>query len=212
MLHQKINPSHTSPPEHYSTVHSLQTELMAGQVVVMGPDDLMVSVARWCGYCLQSDINARTTRICVVCACRAQWHSRILSLVCLISQFLEQAIRKQNPNSVRCSSQQPHPGFLLAKQNQRATLNQRGALQSEISPRLQRVVLSMAHCSQLVLQKNRVQSGKRPLSSLIPTIVVPTWHKCGIYTALSSSGGQQSLSVITQVWSLYIINVWSLIQ
>uniref|UniRef100_A0A8C4E405 Gamma-glutamyltransferase 7 n=1 Tax=Dicentrarchus labrax TaxID=13489 RepID=A0A8C4E405_DICLA len=51
----------------------------------------------------------------------------------------------------------------------------------------------------LTNQRNRVQPGKRPLSSLMPTIVVPTWHECGIYTALSSSGGQQSLSVIAQV-------------
>lgn len=39
----------------------------------------------------------------------------------------------------------------------------------------------------------------------MPTIVVPAWQKCGIHAALSSSGGQQILSVITQVGSLYII-------
>ncbi|KAI4827589.1 hypothetical protein KUCAC02_030974 [Chaenocephalus aceratus] len=48
-------------------------------------------------------------------------------------------------------------------------------------------------------QKTKVQPGKRILSSLMPVIVMPAGHRCGVYMALSSSGGQQSLSVITQV-------------
>lgn len=57
-MHQRSN---------YSSVQSLQTEI-TGQVVVMGPDDLMVSVARWLCNCLQSDINDHNRRICVACA------------------------------------------------------------------------------------------------------------------------------------------------
>uniref|UniRef100_G3P745 Glutathione hydrolase n=1 Tax=Gasterosteus aculeatus aculeatus TaxID=481459 RepID=G3P745_GASAC len=48
-------------------------------------------------------------------------------------------------------------------------------------------------------QKNPVQPGARPQTPLMPTIVVPARHKCGLYTALSSSGGPRSLSVVTQV-------------
>uniref|UniRef100_A0A3Q3NFE7 Glutathione hydrolase n=1 Tax=Mastacembelus armatus TaxID=205130 RepID=A0A3Q3NFE7_9TELE len=97
VLHQRINYSHASPPENYSsTPHSLQTELQAGQVVVMGPDDLVVSVASSLG-------------------------------------------------------------------------------------------------------RNRVQPGKRPLSYLTPTIVMPAWYRCGIYLAVSSSGGKQRFSAITQL-------------
>ncbi|KAI3369521.1 hypothetical protein L3Q82_007731 [Scortum barcoo] len=51
----------------------------------------------------------------------------------------------------------------------------------------------------LTNQKNRVEPGKRPLSSLMPIIVVPGCHKCGTYMALSSSGGQQSLSQVIQL-------------
>ncbi|XP_054473509.1 glutathione hydrolase 7-like isoform X2 [Anoplopoma fimbria] len=51
----------------------------------------------------------------------------------------------------------------------------------------------------LINQNNRVQPGKRPQTSLMPTIVVPAWRKCGVYMALSSSDGLQSLSVITQL-------------
>lgn len=42
-----MNYSHESPSEYSSTNHSLQTGLMIGQVVVTGPDNLMVSVARY---------------------------------------------------------------------------------------------------------------------------------------------------------------------
>lgn len=37
----------THQRSNYSSVQSPQTELITGQVVVMGPDDLIVSVARW---------------------------------------------------------------------------------------------------------------------------------------------------------------------
>ncbi|XP_035518399.1 glutathione hydrolase 7-like [Morone saxatilis] len=123
VLHQRIDSS---------AVHSLQTEVMAGQVVVMGPDDLMVSVASSLSGPFGSRVITRSGII----------------LNSLILDF-------SWPNKTR--------GQFLTN------------------------------------QKNRVQPGKRPLSLLMPTIMMPAWHECGIYTALSSSGGQQSLSVITQV-------------
>ncbi|XP_026203245.1 glutathione hydrolase 7-like [Anabas testudineus] len=43
--HQRINFTRASTPRHNNSIHSLQTELQSGQVVVMGSDDLMVSVA-----------------------------------------------------------------------------------------------------------------------------------------------------------------------
>lgn len=65
----------------------------------------------------------------------AHRHSFLLSLLSfMISQFLEQAIREQNHDSVRCYSQQPHPGLLLAKQNPRATLDRPGASRVKIAP------------------------------------------------------------------------------
>ncbi|XP_035858404.1 glutathione hydrolase 7-like [Sander lucioperca] len=132
VLHQRINSSQTSPPKYDSIVHSLQTELISGQVVVMGPDDLIVSVASSLSMPFGSRIITR-------------------SGVILNSLMLDFSWPSKSPGQI------------------------------------------------LTNQKNRVQPGKRPLSSLMPTIVVPAWHKCGIYMALSSSAGQQSLSVITQV-------------
>ncbi|XP_027134719.1 glutathione hydrolase 7-like isoform X2 [Larimichthys crocea] len=121
-----------------STVHPLQTEVTAGQVVVMGPDDLIVSTA--------SSLNR-------------PFGSRIItrSGVILNSLILDFSW----PNKTR--------GQPLTNQR--------------------------------VQQFNRVQSGNRPLSTLMPTILVPVWHKCGIHVALSSPGGQQSLNEITQVIS-----------
>ncbi|XP_070814249.1 glutathione hydrolase 7-like [Chaetodon trifascialis] len=121
VLHRRIN---------YSTVHSLQTELWAGRVVVMGPDDLIVSVA--------SSLSR-------------PFGSRIITQSGVIL------------NSLILDFSWPN--------------NTQGQFSTN--------------------QKNRIQPGKRPLSSLMPIIVVPGWHKCGIHAALSSSG--QSLSVITQV-------------
>lgn len=127
----------------------------------------------------------------------------------MIWQFPEQAIREQNSNKVWRHSQQSHSWLLLAKQNPRTTIHPGGTL--EISPDTmsgKALFFNMALCLTPVLQNNRVQPGKRPLSSLLPTIVVPVWSKCGIYAAISTSGGQQSLSVITQVWLCYILKVW----
>ncbi|XP_029288120.1 glutathione hydrolase 7-like isoform X2 [Cottoperca gobio] len=130
VLRQRINSSHTSPAD--SIVHSLQTERMAGKVVVMGPDDLIVSVASSLGTLFGSRIITQSGVVLNSLILNFSW-----------------------PNKTR---------------------------------------------SQLLTsQKNRVQPGKRPLSPLMPTIVVPAWHKCGSYVALSSAGGQQSLSVIIQV-------------
>ncbi|XP_023254819.1 glutathione hydrolase 7-like [Seriola lalandi dorsalis] len=125
---EMIDYSHTSPHKHYSTIHSLQPELQAGQVAVMGPDDLMVSVA--------SSLSR-------------PFGSRLItpSGVILNSLMLDFSW----PNKTR------------------------GQFQTN--------------------QRNGVQPGKRPLSSVMPTIVVPAWHKCGIYMALSSTG----VSATTQV-------------
>ncbi|XP_056244417.1 glutathione hydrolase 7-like [Seriola aureovittata] len=125
---EMIDYSHTSPHKHYSTIHSLQPELQAGQVAVMGPDDLMVSVA--------SSLSR-------------PFGSRLItpSGVILNSLMLDFSW----PNKTR------------------------GQFQTN--------------------QRNGVQPGKRPLSSVMPTIVVPAWNKCGIYMALSSTG----VSATTQV-------------
>ncbi|XP_053171460.1 glutathione hydrolase 7-like [Scomber japonicus] len=129
---QRINHSKASLPErHSSAVTSLQTEHVAGQVVVMGPDDLVVSVA--------SSLSR-------------PFGSRIMtqSGVILNSLILD---------------------FSLLNKT-------RGQIQTN--------------------QRNRVQPGKRPLSTLMPIIVVPARQKCGIYMAVSGSD-RNSLSMITQV-------------
>ncbi|XP_034068231.1 glutathione hydrolase 7-like [Gymnodraco acuticeps] len=129
VLRQRINSSHTSAPD---SIPSLQTERMTGQVAVMGPDDLMVTVT--------SSLNT-------------PFGSRIVTASGVIL------------NSLMFNSSW--------------TYEARGQLSKN--------------------QKTKVQPGKRILSSLMPVIVMPAGHKCGVYMALSSSGGQQSLSVITQV-------------
>ncbi|KAL6111459.1 uncharacterized protein ACO6RY_08436 [Pungitius sinensis] len=129
VLLQRINSSHTSPPGY----HSPLTELMAGQVVVMGPDGLIVSIAS----SLSTPFGSR-----LITASGVILNSLILDFYW--------------PNKT--------PGRRLSN------------------------------------QKTRVQPGERPQTSLMPTIVVPVSHKCGLYMALSSSGGRQSLSVITQVF------------
>ncbi|XP_039972510.1 glutathione hydrolase 7-like isoform X5 [Xiphias gladius] len=132
VLRQRLSYSGKTPPKHYSAIQSLQPEPQAGQVIVMGSDDLMVSVAS----SLSRPFGSRLiTRSGVV-------------LNSLIFDF-------SWPNKTR------------------------GQFQTN--------------------QRNGVQAGKRPLSSLMPTIVVPAWHKCGIYMALGSSGGHKSFSAITQV-------------
>ncbi|KAM8916845.1 glutathione hydrolase 7-like [Spinachia spinachia] len=127
-LRQRTNSSHTSSPEY----HSLRTEPMAGQVVVMGPDGLIVSIA--------SSLST-------------PFGSRLITVSGVILNSLILDLYWPNKTS----------GRLLSN------------------------------------QKTRVQPGERPRTSLMPTIVVPARHKCGQYVALSTSGGRQSLSVITQV-------------
>ncbi|KAM3877950.1 glutathione hydrolase 7-like [Diretmus argenteus] len=127
-------------PMHDSSITALLSELlsesqaepMAGQVVVMGPDDVIVSVA--------SSLSR-------------PFGSRIItpSGILLNSHILD---------------------FSWTNKTQRPLLTN---------------------------QRNRIQPGKRPLSSLMPIIVVPTLHKCGTYMALSNSDGDRSLSGITQV-------------
>ncbi|KAM7402652.1 hypothetical protein PAMP_017872 [Pampus punctatissimus] len=131
VLRRRINHSNASLIERYSTVPSIQTELVAGQVMVMGPDDLIVSVA--------SSLNR-------------PFGSRIITQSGIILNGL--ILDFSWPNKTR------------------------GQLQ--------------------INQRNRVQPGKRALSTLMPTLVVPAWHKCGIYMALSGSD-IYSLTAITQV-------------
>ncbi|XP_063766706.1 glutathione hydrolase 7-like [Eleginops maclovinus] len=128
-LRRRINSSHASPPD---SLHSLQTELMAGQVVVMGPDDLMVTVTS----CLNTPFGSRIVTP---------------SGIILNSLMLNFSL----PNKTR------------------------GPLSNN--------------------QTNKVQPEKRTRSSLMPVIVMPAGHKCGVYMALSSSNGPHSLSLITQV-------------
>uniref|UniRef100_A0A3B4Z1B8 Glutathione hydrolase n=1 Tax=Stegastes partitus TaxID=144197 RepID=A0A3B4Z1B8_9TELE len=128
VLLQRMNYSHTPPSEYHSTVQSLHTELLAGQVVVMGPDNLMVSVA--------SSLNR-------------PFGSRIIT-----------------PSGIILNS------LLLD--------------------------FSLSNKTQGQLHTQQVQ---RPLLLLMPIIMVPAWGTCGIYTALSSSGGQNILHTITQIMS-----------
>uniref|UniRef100_A0A8C2ZGX0 Glutathione hydrolase n=1 Tax=Cyclopterus lumpus TaxID=8103 RepID=A0A8C2ZGX0_CYCLU len=127
VLRQRINSSHASPHEYPSNV---RPELMAGQVVVVGTDELIVSIA--------SSLSAL-------------FGSRIItgSGVILNSLILDFSW----PNKT--------PGQRLTNQN------------------------------------NRVQPGKRPQTSLMPTIVVPARHKCGIYVALSCSGVRKTFRILT---------------
>ncbi|XP_076023336.1 glutathione hydrolase 7 [Genypterus blacodes] len=52
---------------------------------------------------------------------------------------------------------------------------------------------------------NRIQPGKRPMSFLMPTAVMPAVGQCGTFVALGSSNGDTALSGITQV----LVNVLS---
>uniref|UniRef100_A0A672ZGM3 Glutathione hydrolase n=1 Tax=Sphaeramia orbicularis TaxID=375764 RepID=A0A672ZGM3_9TELE len=134
VIGQRINASHPSPPELFSTVHSRQMELKAGQVLVMGPDDLMVSVS--------SSLNR-------------PFGSRIITQSGIILNSL--ILDFSWPNKTK------------------------GVGGSNPAP-----------------PRNRVHPGQRPLSPLMPTIVVPSWRGCGLHMALSSSD-IHSLSAIAQV-------------
>ncbi|KAM6979709.1 glutathione hydrolase 7-like [Aplochiton taeniatus] len=132
VLRKLINDSHASPADHYATVYPLQCEAVASQVVVIGPDELIVSVA--------SSLNS-------------PFGSKILtrSGILLNSHML---------------------GFSWSN-------NAQGTSKDNL--------------------RNRIEPGKRPISFLMPTIVIPSQGKCGMYLALSSSDGDSSLSGITQV-------------
>uniref|UniRef100_A0A8C6NWT2 Gamma-glutamyltransferase 7 n=1 Tax=Nothobranchius furzeri TaxID=105023 RepID=A0A8C6NWT2_NOTFU len=55
------------------------------------------------------------------------------------------------------------------------------------------------HSRGLPQQMNHIGPGKRPLTFLMPSVMVPVWNKCGTYMGLSSSGGPNRLREITQV-------------
>ncbi|KAM4740190.1 glutathione hydrolase 7-like [Anableps anableps] len=116
----------------HTIIYPFPTEQLTGQLVVMGPDDLMVSVA--------SSLNR-------------PFGSRIIteSGILLNSLILD---------------------FFWP--NQREEQHQSN-------------------------QKNSLEPGKRPLTFLMPALMVPTRNKCGTYMALSSSGGLNHLSDVTQV-------------
>ncbi|XP_023854521.1 glutathione hydrolase 7-like isoform X4 [Salvelinus sp. IW2-2015] len=138
VLRQLISDSQASPPRHYSTVYDLPSGAVASQVVVMGPDDIIVSVT--------SSLNR-------------PFGSRILT-----------------PSGILLNSQILDFSWPIKTQ---------GLLISNLT--------------------NRVQPGKRPLSFIMPTIVIPSLGKCGSYVALGSSNGEHSLSGVTQV----LINILS---
>ncbi|KAM4582602.1 glutathione hydrolase 7-like [Fundulus diaphanus] len=108
------------------------TEQLTGQVIVMGPDELMVSVASSLSRPFGSRIVTESGII----------------LNSLILDFFWPNQRSEHPQSK---------------------------------------------------QKNSLEPGKRPLTFLMPAMMVPTWNKCGSYMALSSSGGPNRLSEVTQV-------------
>lgn len=70
-----------------------------------------------------------------------------------------------------------------------------------------RVKVSTFVSALFVPQRNGTQPGKRPLTSLMPTIVLPASSEGGIYMALSSPGGPQGFSAITQVWPFWFPDV-----
>ncbi|XP_041743689.2 glutathione hydrolase 7 isoform X2 [Coregonus clupeaformis] len=138
VLRQLISDSQASPPRYYSTLYDLPSGAVASQVVVMGPDDVIVSVT--------SSLNR-------------PFGSRILT-----------------PSGILLNSQIVDFSW---------PIKTKGLLISNL--------------------RNRVQPGKRPLSFIMPTIVIPSLGKCGSYVALGSSNGEHSLSGITQV----LINILS---
>uniref|UniRef100_A0A4W5N9F6 Glutathione hydrolase n=1 Tax=Hucho hucho TaxID=62062 RepID=A0A4W5N9F6_9TELE len=108
-----------------TTVYDLPSGAVASQVVVMGPDDVFVSVT--------SSLNR-------------PFGSRILT-----------------PSGILLNSQIVDFSWPIKAQ---------GLLISNLT--------------------NRVQPGKRPLSFIMPTIVIPSLGKCGSYVALGSSNGDIS--------------------
>lgn len=137
-LREMINDSQAFPAGHYIQPFTLEQGAEAAQVIVMGPDDVIVSI--------MSSLNK-------------PFGSGIVtpSGILLNSQILDFSW----PNKTQSSS--PNP-------------------------------------------RNRLQSGKRPMSFLMPTVVRPAVGQCGTYVATGSSNGEKALSGITQV----LINVLSL--
>nr|XP_054603839.1 glutathione hydrolase 7 isoform X1 [Nothobranchius furzeri] len=131
LLQQKS--SRTSPSDNESL-----KELLTGQVVVMGPDDLVVSVA--------SSLNG-------------PFGSRIITQSGIILNSLILSFYWSN--------------------------HSRGLPQAN--------------------QMNHIGPGKRPLTFLMPSVMVPVWNKCGTYMGLSSSGGPNRLREITQMLELLIL-------
>ncbi|KAK5623377.1 hypothetical protein CRENBAI_015395 [Crenichthys baileyi] len=130
-LQQRMKDFPRSPLASNSTTYPFPAEQLTGQVVIMGPDDLMVSVA--------SSLNR-------------PFGSRIVTESGIL---LNSLILNFWPNKRR---DQPQSN-----------------------------------------QKNSMEPGRRPLTFLMPAVMIPTWNKCGTYMALSSSGGPHRLSEVTQM-------------
>ncbi|RVE72849.1 hypothetical protein OJAV_G00041940 [Oryzias javanicus] len=124
----------TSQSLRNSTIYSFPAELLTAQVVVMGPDNLMVSVA--------STLNR-------------PFGSRILTPSGILLNSLILDFFWPNKTSIKPQTEQ--------------------------------------------FQDNHVEAKKRPLTLLMPAMLVPSWDKCGTYMALSSSGGRNHLNRITQM-------------
>uniref|UniRef100_A0A3Q4BX94 Glutathione hydrolase n=1 Tax=Mola mola TaxID=94237 RepID=A0A3Q4BX94_MOLML len=138
LLRQMINDSEAPPVSHYTPSFTLEKGSAAAQVIVMGPDDHIVSV--------MSSINK-------------PFGSRIVSPSGIL--FNSQILDFSWPNKTNSSLPNPH---------------------------------------------NNLQSGKRPISFLMPTAVRPAVGLCGTYLAVGSSNGDRALSGIIQV----LMNILSL--
>ncbi|XP_029007611.1 glutathione hydrolase 7-like [Betta splendens] len=125
------SPAAAPPTRHSSPVNRSQSVLLGGQVIVMGPDDLMVSVASSLSGPFGSRLVTRSGVLLNSLILDFSWPNRASGL--------------------------------------------------------------------RINQSHRIESGKGPLSPLMPTIVLPAWNKCGLYMALSSSGRAGSFTVITQL-------------
>ncbi|XP_043946222.1 glutathione hydrolase 7 [Protopterus annectens] len=135
---QMINDSHSFPASHYMSFYGLKVDQVASQVVVIGPDDFIVSVV--------SSLNR-------------PFGSGIMT-----------------PSGVLLNSQMLDFSWL-------------NKTQDHTTPN----------------PANSIQSGKRPMSFLLPTIVRPSEGLCGTYLSLGGSNGDEALSSITQV----LLNVLS---
>lgn len=115
---------------------------------------------------------------------------------------------KQNCDMIRRYSQQPHPWLLLAKQNWRTLKTLKQVATSPFKTSLNGVrnkvfFFNLAHYLPSVPAEKH-QRGKRPMSFLVATRVMPGWQKCGIHIALSSSGGQRLTLLFWASWGMKI--------